>query len=46
VLFTLLGFTVLYGVLAVVDIYLMSRYAKAGATDESTPDEVGAALAY
>jgi cytochrome d ubiquinol oxidase subunit I len=43
---TLLGFTVLYGVLAAVDVYLMSRYAKAGISDETTPEEVGASLAY
>ncbi len=43
---TLLGFTVLYGALAVVDVYLVSRYARAGAAEETTPDEVGAALAY
>jgi hypothetical protein len=33
-------------VLAVVDFYLMSKYAKEGATGEQTPDEVAQALAY
>ena len=30
VLFTLVGFTVLYGALMVADIYLLKKYAKAG----------------
>ena len=46
VLTTLIGFTLLYGVLAVVDLYLMKKYAKEGATSEQTPDEVARALAY
>ncbi|MFH2071838.1 MAG: cytochrome ubiquinol oxidase subunit I [Actinomycetota bacterium] len=46
VLTSLIGFTILYGVLAVVDFYLMSKYAKEGATGEQTPDEVAQALAY
>ena len=43
---SLAGFVALYGVLGVVDFILLRRYAKAGPTDESTPDDVGAALAY
>jgi cytochrome d ubiquinol oxidase subunit I len=46
VLISLIGFTVLYGVLAVVDLYLMAKYARAGAGEETTPAEVGAGLAY
>jgi len=46
VLTTLIGFTLLYGILAVVDFYLMSKYAKAGPTDETSDDEVAAAMAY
>ena len=30
VLTSLIGFTVLYGVLAVIDLYLMAKYARAG----------------
>ena len=46
VLISLIGFTVLYGVLAVVDLYLMAKYARADAGEETTPAEVGAGLAY
>jgi cytochrome d ubiquinol oxidase subunit I len=46
VLITLIGFTILYGALAVVDLYLMMKYARAGAGEETTPAEVGAGLAY
>jgi len=46
VLTSLIGFTLLYGGLAVVDFYLMSKYAREGVTDEQTPDEVARALAY
>jgi cytochrome d ubiquinol oxidase subunit I len=46
VLTTLIGFTVLYGALAVVDLYLMAKYARADAGEEATPAEVGAGLAY
>ena len=46
VLTTLIGFTVLYGALAVVDLYLMAKYALADAGEEATPAEVGAGLAY
>jgi cytochrome d ubiquinol oxidase subunit I len=46
VLATLIGFTVLYGVLAAVDLYLMMKYAKEGATDEESADAVAKALAY
>jgi cytochrome d ubiquinol oxidase subunit I len=46
VLISLIGFTVLYGVLAVIDLYLMAKYARAGAGEETTPAEVGAGLAY
>jgi cytochrome d ubiquinol oxidase subunit I len=46
VLLTLIGFTVLYGALAVVDVYLMAKYAREGTTGETTADEVGTAMAY
>jgi cytochrome d ubiquinol oxidase subunit I len=46
VLTTLIGFTLIYGILAAVDIYLMRKYAREGATDETTPDAVGASMAY
>jgi len=46
VLTSLIGFTVLYGVLAVIDLYLMAKYARADAGEETTPAEVGAGLAY
>jgi len=46
VLISLIGFTVLYGALAVIDLYLMVKYARAGAGEETTPAEVGAGLAY
>ena len=43
---SLFGFVVLYGVLGIVDYLLLRRYAKAGPTEETTPEEVGAALSY
>jgi cytochrome d ubiquinol oxidase subunit I len=46
VMATLIGFTLLYGALAVVDVWLMAKYAKAGPTDETTAESVGHALAY
>jgi cytochrome d ubiquinol oxidase subunit I len=46
VLISLIGFTVLYGGLAAIDLYLMAKYARAGAGEETTPAEVGAGLAY
>jgi cytochrome d ubiquinol oxidase subunit I len=46
VLITMIGFTVLYGALALLDVYLMAKYARAGAGEETTPTEVGAGLAY
>ncbi|MBN2113109.1 MAG: cytochrome ubiquinol oxidase subunit I [Acidimicrobiia bacterium] len=46
VVVTLIGFTLLYGVLAVIDVYLMAKYARAGVGEETTPAEVGAGLAY
>ena len=46
VLTTLIGFTLLYGGLAVVDFYLMSKYAREGVTGEDKPDETAQALAY
>lgn len=46
VLLTLIGFTLLYGALAAVDVFLMSKYAKAGVSEETTPEEVGPAMAY
>jgi len=46
VLITLVGFTLLYGVLAVADVWLMRKYAIAGPTEETTPEAVGAAFTY
>ena len=46
VLVTLIGFTLLYGVLAVVNVYLLRKYAREGVTGEQTPDDVAKALAY
>ena len=46
VLTSLLMLTVLYGVLAVVDVFLMTKYAKAGADDETDADDVAASMAY
>ena len=46
VLTSLIGFTVLYGLLAVIDLYLMAKYARAEAGEETTPAEVGAGLTY
>jgi len=46
VLLTLIGFTVVYGVLAAVDLFLMRKYAREGTTGETSADEVGAAMAY
>jgi len=46
VLISLIGFTVLYGILAVIDLYLMAKYARADIGEETTPAEVGAGLAY
>jgi len=43
---TLIGFTLIYGLLAVVDVWLLSKYAKAGPTNETTSADVGKALAY
>ena len=43
---TLVGFTVLYGALAVVDVWLLARFAKTGPTEETTAEDVGHALAY
>jgi cytochrome bd ubiquinol oxidase subunit I len=43
---SLVGYTLLYGALAVVDLWLMRRYAKAGPTEERTAEDVGAAMAY
>jgi cytochrome d ubiquinol oxidase subunit I len=43
---SLVGFTLLYGGLGAVDVWLMRKYAKNGPTEERTADEVGAALAY
>jgi cytochrome d ubiquinol oxidase subunit I len=46
VLTTMIGLTLLYGVLAVVDLYLMMKYAREGVAAEDTPDETAQALAY
>jgi len=36
VLFSLIGFTLLYAVLIVADVYLMKKYAIAGTADKAT----------
>ncbi len=46
VLTSMIGLTLLYGVLAVVDLYLMMKYAREGVAAEDTPDETAQALAY
>ncbi len=46
VLTTMIGLTLLYGVLAAVDLYLMMKYAREGVAAEGTPDESAQALAY
>ncbi len=46
VLISMIGFTIVYGLLALIDVYLMAKYARAGAGEETTPAEVGAGLAY
>ncbi len=46
VLTTMIGLTLLYGVLAAVDLYLMMKYAREGVAAEGTPDETAQALAY
>jgi len=46
VLISLIGFTLVYGLLALIDVYLMAKYARAGAGEETTSTEVGAGLAY
>jgi len=46
VLTTLIGFTLLYGLLAGVDLYLMMKYAREGVAEEGAPDETAQALAY
>jgi cytochrome d ubiquinol oxidase subunit I len=46
VLITLVGFTLVYAGLAVVDVYLLRRYAIAGPTEETTAEEVAVSMAY
>lgn len=46
ILTSLIGFTLLYGVLAAIDFGLMAKYARHSADDELTPEQVGADLAY
>jgi len=46
VLTTMIGLTVLYGVLAGIDLYLMMKYAREGVAAEAAPDETTQALAY
>jgi cytochrome d ubiquinol oxidase subunit I len=43
---TLIGFTLLYGLLAAVNVYLMRKYAVEGPTEETDAHAVGRALAY
>ncbi|MGI9860497.1 cytochrome ubiquinol oxidase subunit I [Moorella naiadis] len=40
ILFTLLAFTLLYGVLAVADVYLLARYARQGVEETTPPGRV------
>jgi cytochrome d ubiquinol oxidase subunit I len=42
VLFTLIGFTLLYGVLMVADVYLLTKFTKAGAADIEVVEESAA----
>jgi len=46
VLTTLIGFTLLYGVLAFVDFYLMAKYAKAGPDPDMDEAQIAASMAY
>jgi len=46
VLTSLIVLTVVYGALAVVDLYLMSKYARAGISDETDADDIAASMAY
>lgn len=46
VLTTLIGFTVVYGILIVVDVYLLVKFAKAGPTEESHTDSFTPELAH
>lgn len=39
ILFSLIGFTLIYGILMVIDIYMLSKYAKAGPHVESAAAE-------
>ncbi len=40
-LISLIGFTLIYGALMVADVYLLTKYAKAGPSMESTPVSAG-----
>jgi cytochrome d ubiquinol oxidase subunit I len=46
VLISMIGFTLVYGLLALIDVYLMAKFARAGAGEETTSAEVGAGLVY
>ena len=41
VLFTLIGFTLIYGLLMVADVYLLAKYAKAGPKDDEESQTQG-----
>jgi cytochrome d ubiquinol oxidase subunit I len=43
---TLLGFTLIYAVLAVAALYLFVKFAKAGPGEERTSDDVAASMVY
>jgi cytochrome d ubiquinol oxidase subunit I len=45
VLTTLIGFTLIYGVLMVADVYLLAKYAKKGAGSDDSGRKTGAAKA-
>ncbi len=46
VLISLIGFTLLYGLLMVADVYLLVKYAKAGPAIMETEEDAQAGLAY
>lgn len=46
VLTSMIGLSLIYGLLAVVDLYLMVRYAKADPSDETSDADIAASMAY
>jgi cytochrome bd ubiquinol oxidase subunit I len=43
---SLAAFTVVYGVLLVIEVGLLVRFIRQGPTEERTPEDIGKALAY